>query len=304
MSGGVTRVLCDWGGSRLRAFLESGGAVSDRRLGPGINLLDGEPPARALARALASWTGASLRAVFVCGMAGSRNGLIEVPYARAPVAAAQWRCGGREMSLEELSVTIAPGVQAQNFRDVPDVMRGEETQIFGALALHRELAEGRRLFVLPGTHSKWVEVRDGRIARLQTFFTGELYDVLCRHSSLLRVGDGLADDDDAFDVGVRNAARHDLAASLFETRSAQLVEGRSASWARSFLSGLLIGAEVHSMLPVLRAAPAPLTLIGEPALTTCYLRALATHADGAVALDGDACVLAGLRLFAGDAAGT
>ena len=290
------RVLCDWGSSRLRAFREIHGAVTERRDGPGIAQLGSCSPADALAGALEPWRAQGrLGPIVLCGMAGSRNGLVEVPYVRAPAALGQWRAGARRLRDGEDALIVLTGIQAQNFRDVPDAMRGEETQIFGALSLEPPLASGRQILVLPGTYCKWVEVRDGRIARLQTYCTGELYALLSARSSLLRVGGAAETEEDAFEIGLRNAARYDLSANLFETRSAQLIEGRSAGWARSLLSGLLIGAEVHSMLASRVAASGPITIIGEPALTTRYLHALGHYGEQARCLDGDACVLAGLR---------
>ncbi len=292
---GTARVLCDWGSSRLRAFLLIGGIVAERRDGPGIAALGAEAPSEVLARVLAPWRARlRLERTVLCGMAGSRNGLVEVPYVRAPATLAQWRAGAATLRAGADALTVLAGIQAQNFRDVADVMRGEETQIFGALALEPALAAGRRMLVLPGTHCKWVEVRDGRIARLQTYFTGELFELLSTRSSLLRVGGADEPDEDGFEVGLRNAARFDLAANLFETRSAQLIEGRSAGWARSLLSGLLIGAEVHSMRTHLQVSGSLPTLIGDPALTARYARALASFGADARVLDGDSCVLAGL----------
>ncbi len=290
------RIVCDWGGSRLRAFLETGGVIRERCSGPGIGQLEKESPAEALARVLAPWRAHwRIGRIVLCGMAGSRNGLVEVPYVRAPASLAQWRAGAGLVRCGADTLIVLAGIEAQNFRDVADVMRGEETQIFGAFALEPSLAAGRQMMVLPGTHSKWVEVRDGRIARLQTYFTGELFELLSTRSSLLRAGGTGEADEEAFEVGLRNAARFDLAANLFETRSAQLIEGRSAGWARSLLSGLLIGAEVHSMLARREGRLGPLTLIGDPALTGRYLRALCSYGAEARQLDGERCVLAGLH---------
>ena len=295
------RIVCDWGSSRLRAFLETGGVITERCSGPGIGQLEQQSPAEALARVLAPWRAhRRIGRIVLCGMAGSRDGLVEVPYVRAPATLAQWRAAAGVVRSGADTLTVLAGIQAENFRDVPDVMLGEETQIFGPLRLRAALGEGRRMMVLPGTHSKWVEVRDGRIARLQTYFTGELFELLCTRSSLLRLGVVLEPDEEAFAIGVRNAARYDLAANLFETRSAQLIEGRSAGWARSLLSGLLIGAEVHSMLARRDGPSGPLTLIGDPALTARYLRALGSYGTEAHELDGDECVLAGLRAAAED----
>lgn len=293
------RVLCDWGSSRLRAFLDVQGAVTARRDGPGIGRLGADSPAAVLSGVLAPWRDGHHLEVFVCGMAGSRSGLAEVPYLRAPATLEAWRRGGLQVRVEDLEARIAPGIQADNLCGVPDVMRGEETQIFGALALERQLAAGRHLIVLPGTHSKWVRVRDGAVTRVQTYFTGELFDLLCRYSSLLRVGVDPTTEDGSFEEGLRAVARSGLAASLFQTRTAQLIEARTAGWAKAFLSGLLIGAEVGSMLDMDAFAYEPLILIGDPDLTAFYSRALAARYVSAQALDGELCVLTGLRLLAG-----
>lgn len=293
------RVLCDWGSSRLRAVLDLEGVVVDRRDGPGVNRLGADSPAAALLDVLASWRGGRRLDVFLCGMAGSRNGLAEVPYVRAPATMEAWRQGCLRVRLEDLEASIAPGMQAENFRGAPDVMRGEETQIFGALTLERQLATGSHLFVLPGTHSKWVLVRDGAVVRAQTHLTGELFDLLCRHSSLLRVGADAAKDEGGFEAGLHAAAQGGLSGALFQTRTEQLIEGRTAGWARAFLSGLLIGAEVGSTLDEGASGFGPITLIGDPDLTALYLRALAARHVSARALDGERCVLAGLRLLAG-----
>lgn len=292
------RILCDWGSSRLRAFLDIEGEVAAQRDGPGINRLGTDTPAQALSGVLAAWRDERRPRVFLCGMAGSRTGLAEVPYVRAPATAQMWRQGGLRVRVEGLEACIAPGILAQNFHQVADVMRGEETQIFGALSLERQLAMDTHLMVLPGTHSKWVEVCNGAITRVQTYFTGELFDLLSHHSSLLRVATDPGTEEEGFEAGVSAAARADLAASLFETRTAQLIEGRTAGWARAFLSGLLIGAEIDSMLGMRALGAKRLTLVGEPGLAACYQRALALNHIDAGTLDGERCVLAGLRTFA------
>lgn len=299
MSRGSARVFCDWGSSRLRAFLECDAQIIERRDGPGIGRLGGESPAEALANVLGSWRAHwKLDRVVLCGMAGSCNGVVEVPYVYGRVTFAQWCAGACRAYIGGDVLMVLAGIQAENFRDVSDVMRGEETQIFGALALEETLAVGRQVIVLPGTHSKWVELDDGHVTRLQTYLTGELFDLLTTRSSLFRVGEMTEVDEAAFDVGLRKALRYDLAGNLFETRCVQLVEGRSAGWARSLLSGLLIGAEVHSMRTHHTVRSGPFTLIGEPALTARYARALESYGVEARQLDGERCAVAGMRAAA------
>lgn len=299
MNDPVARVLCDWGGTRLRACLEVGGAIVQRRDGPGIGMLGGQSPADVLLAAIAPWREAyRLGGVFVCGMGGSRDGLTEVPYVGVPVAAVSWVNANRKLYLEHLAVTVAAGVRAQNFRGVADVMRGEEAQVFGALALNPHLATGRHVLLLPGTHSKWVEVDAGEIIRLQTYLTGELFALLCESSSLLRASTRTDEAADGFEVGLERAKQCDFAASLFETRSAQLTVGRTGGWAKAFLSGLLLGGEVCSMLTSGAFLPdCPVTIVGDSALAALYRRALSPNGIDAKVLDGEACALAGLRVL-------
>lgn len=296
----TVRVLCDWGGTRLRASLEVAGEIVQRREGPGIGALRGRLCADVLLSTLAPWRkDYRITSVFLSGMAGSRDGVTDVPYVGAPVTAVAWARGHRKLCLDDLTLTVAAGVQARNFRRVADVMRGEESQVFGALALHPRLAAGRRLFLLPGTHSKWVEVEAGEIIRLQTYLTGELFALLCESSSLLRAATRTEEAGDGFEAGLERAGQCDVPAALFEARSAQLVAGKTGGWAKAFLSGLLVGGEARSMLTSGAFVPdPPVTIIGESALAARYLRALAAHGVSAEALDGESCALEGLRVLA------
>lgn len=298
MSSQGARVLCDWGGSHLRAYLEVDGAICAERSGPGIGTLAGQGVMEALRAALDPWTATKeLTQVYLCGMAGSRNGLLEVPYCASPASVEAWSGGCAQLQDGPWLLTIAPGVQGLNLNGRPDVIRGEETQVFGAQVLRPQLGEGRQLFVLPGTHSKWIETTGGRIGRFQTVMTGELFALLCEHSSLLRVSSDEADLEAGLEAGFERGACCNLGVSLFETRAAQLLEGRTRGWARGYLSGLLIAAEVRTLLSTGFGAR-ELTLIGDPQLTALYGRALERQNSNenlsVLQLDGTACVLAGL----------
>ena len=316
------RMLGDWGSTRLRGYLEENGVLVERSVGPGIVGL-ATSPAAALRTLLDPWLAAgAVDQIVLCGMVGSRNGLVEVPYVQAPVDTQRWLQSSAPHHSGGLALTIAPGVTGSNAAGAPDVMRGEETQIFGAFDVEPALKAGRHLLLLPGTHSKWVDVNEGRIERFQTFLTGELFALLSERSSLLSAAAakgaaaaaGAAADgvDAGFMAGVARARAAGLAESLFETRSAQLRQSRSPEWAAGFLSGLLIGNEVATMgraLPpvgAMRSEAAStggagsgvVTVIGDPKLSWRYRQAL--EARGAVVqeLDGDHCVIAGLRLLA------
>jgi 2-dehydro-3-deoxygalactonokinase len=180
-------------------------------------------------------------------------------------------------------------------------MRGEETQIFGAAALDPTLAKGRAMIVLPGTHSKWAELIDGRVERFHTFPTGELFALLRGHSTLTRAGTDSTGREAGFADGLARAGTG-LIAGLFEARAAQLTEGKSLGWALGLLSGLLIGGELAEALALADDKPGRITLVGDPGLSALYTQAAERHGLPVSHFDGDACAIAGLALLDKEAA--
>ena len=287
----------DWGTTRLRLMLCEGDSVLDVRAGPGIGALS-QPPAQMIHALVPTWIEAhGPLPLVLCGMAGSRNGWVETPYVPCPSDAASWCAGHAHFESDGLMIRIAAGLSCTNRLSAPDVMRGEETQIFGALALRPELAGGRRLFCLPGTHTKWVCVENGRIREFLTVLTGELFALLRDHSMLARAGTAGGTPGEGFAEGL---ARHaslgaaDLTHALFEARSRQLIMGASKDWALAWLSGILIASDVHGALGLFGSST-QVVLIGDPALTGLYAQALMRRDTDVLCLDGGDCALAGLR---------
>jgi 2-dehydro-3-deoxygalactonokinase len=292
------RIVGDWGTSNVRLFRIEHGAVAARAAGPGIGALDGSAE-DALRAAVAPWRAAGAPdAIALCGMIGSRNGWIEVPYVACPADVPAWLAGAGRIALDGLPVTIMAGLSCIAPSGGPDVMRGEETQLFGAIARDPALGQGRHRIALPGTHSKWATIEDGRIVAFQTFFTGELFALLRDRSTLLRAAGASetdpAEEEAGFVHGLDRARGDLLLGGLFEARSAQLIDDRSPSWALGYLSGLLIGREIAELAPTVGES---VSLIGAPGLVARYTRALAARGFTAIALDGDACALAGLALL-------
>jgi len=194
---------------------------------------------------------------------------------------------------------MAPGLACADDKSGPDVMRGEETQIFGALAIDPGLRDCNVRVVLPGTHSKWARVEKGKIRNFRTSLSGELFALLRDKSILLSLGDPAtpADEPLGFADGLARAVSGSgLVGSLFETRAQQLRGGRSASWALGFLSGLVIGSEIADLRDT-DGLPNAVILIGTRALTARYKRALRHFGVASRQMDGDACVLRGLELI-------
>jgi 2-dehydro-3-deoxygalactonokinase len=279
----------DWGLSRLRLSLcDAAGKVLLEREGPGVSIVNGMFDG-VLSALTVDWEPLP---VALCGMVGSTLGWKLVPYVEAP-------CGAEDLERAVVSfpwngrrVTIAPGVRAKSIFDGPDVMRGEETQIAGALALHPELTGGERLFCLPGTHAKWVELSDGRIQTVTTAISGELFALLARHGTLCAgAGPWEGEANEAFRFGLKRSREVPLLQALFETRARRLTGILEDS--RAFLSGLIIGSDTE----LIQASDRPVILIGDLELNALYAEALALRGIEALSLDGNAASIAGLAQF-------
>jgi 2-dehydro-3-deoxygalactonokinase len=288
----------DWGTTQLRLYLCDGAAVIDRVNGPGIGALSGSPEST-FVPLTAGWAARHKGlSAHLCGMVGSRNGWVETPYVKCPADLSALRAGVVKFEAAGFQVSIVPGLSCTNPLGAPDVMRGEETQIFGALAGAASLGSERRLFALPGTHTKWAVVENGVLKHFLTSPTGELFALLKDHSTLARAGGAVTEDSpEGFMRGVARQAdvsEASLTHVLFETRSRQLLDGMSKSEAMSFLSGLLIGTDVTGASRWFEDKTT-VTLIGDAKLNELYARALAFHGFETISLSGEECALNGLR---------
>jgi 2-dehydro-3-deoxygalactonokinase len=265
---GSALVGVDWGTSSLRAarIAADGSVLEERSAQRGILTVAAGDFPQVLQETCGDWL-ADGTLCLVSGMAGSRQGWREAPYCACPAGFAEvaaklaWISPGR--------IAIVPGLSCEA-RGVPDVMRGEEVQVFGAMAL-LQLHEGS--FVLPGTHSKWVRVQDGRIVAFATFMTGEVYALLRQHSILVRTlppGDPPLDAA-AFTRGVLHAQEAaGLLHAAFSARTLALFERMPQPSLASYLSGLVIGEELRAR----NRLPPAVVLVGHPVLTARYTLAL------------------------------
>lgn len=298
--GGGDFICGDWGTSRLRLFLcAAEGAVLERRDGPGIAEA-GAQAGEVFAGLTADWK-AGLPAI-LSGMVGSTIGWREAAYCACPaapsaIAQAALRFEEPTSNGNGRRIAIVPGLSCTNASGLFDVLRGEETQLLGALRLRPDLAQGRHLFCLPGTHAKWVLVEDGAVIRFQTALSGELFALLSRHSVLARGAGEASPAHPAFAAGAAPArGSAGLLHLLFSTRSRQLSGEIPKAEAASYLSGLIVGAEIEAALRLF-PADGPVVLVCTPALAALYEAVLQGHDRPAVAVDGDAAVLAGLSFL-------
>jgi 2-dehydro-3-deoxygalactonokinase len=282
-------IAVDWGTSNLRAWaMGRAGPLAEANSDEGMGKLARDQFEPALLRLIGRWLSPDVP-VIACGMVGSRQGWHEAPYRTVPCTPLD-RAGQVRVPTADprLDVRIAPGLRQLA---PADVMRGEETQVAGALALTPGF-DG--VLCLPGTHSKWVHVSAGDVVSFQTCMTGELFALLSTQSVLRHSVQGEGWDDAAFDAGVAEALSRPerLAARLFGLRAEGLVHGLDAGIARARLSGLLIGAELAATKTYWLGQP--VALVGSAALSTRYARALRAQGAEARVLDGTASTLAGL----------
>lgn len=290
-------IALDWGTTSLRAYkLAAGGVVlAQRALSSGIMQLPKTPRVinggecadgfeLAFEEACGDWLDAQPDLpVIACGMVGSAQGWREAAYCETPANVANLGNSLQTLvSLRGTRVHIVPGV-IQRSR-LPNVMRGEETQVLGVLQNLPAEAGGDLLIGLPGSHSKWVEVIEGRITHFDTFMTGEVFAVLSEHSILGRTQQqGAAFDGVAFDRGVQVALSADgelgVLSTLFSARTLGLTGELAPTAQADYLSGLMIGHELAALATVQRrrrnSVHLPsIILIGNAQLCARYGRAL------------------------------
>jgi 2-dehydro-3-deoxygalactonokinase len=268
----------DWGTTSFRAYrLDAAGGVLETKVARvGILRVPEGDFEGALEREIGPWLRAAPDVPIVAsGMITSRQGWVEVPYCACPAGSDEIARALRpHMTGAGHVIHFVPGLSTVGADGVPDVIRGEETQIIGEVGA----APGRRLLVLPGTHSKWALTQDGRIVWFATFMTGELFAVLREHSILGRLMAGDADDAQAFRRGLAYGRSHSggLLKRLFSARTLGLFGQLPESAVSSYLSGLLIGSEIAEALDCLAQAPSEaITVIAGSDLTERYLVAIA-----------------------------
>ncbi|MGY8709711.1 2-dehydro-3-deoxygalactonokinase [Bradyrhizobium sp. 18BD] len=292
-------VAVDWGTSSFRLWLvdRAGKVLAERRSGEGMLAAAKAGFSGVLQSHLAAVEAPADLPALVCGMAGAKTGWVEAGYVDTPAPLAAILKQAVRVPGEARDIRILPGI-AQREVAAPDVMRGEETQLLGAVGLD---AAGEALVCMPGTHSKWVRVKDGTVAHFSTFMTGELFSVVSRETilSLAVAGADEAEDIASFKAAVKSAfdAPAFAANLLFTARSRQLLFGGTPAAARETLSGTLIGTELAAGLSG-SAPKAVITLIASGRLAALYRHAFDALAVTVQPIDADDAVRRGLSMAA------
>lgn len=306
---GDLSLLADWGTTRLRLYLCDGSAPDRPRVlggvtGPGVKLA-GDFERVFLEHAARLPVPAGPVDVVITGMVGSNIGWRQTGYVPCPTNWDAYVAGGETFELDRYRITILPGTASSNEFGYRDVMRGEEVQVLGALR-NGAVDAARHLFCLPGTHTKWVLVEQRSLNAFATSMQGELFDILCEKSVLVprREFDtyrhaGIVPA--AFDDGVRLLAQHaplSFEQALFSVRCRHVSGDLPAADAVSFLSGIVVAADVRDVGNALRprhSVERPVVVVGDPALAALYARAMDLFGVPTRLLDGDECTLRGLH---------
>jgi 2-dehydro-3-deoxygalactonokinase len=286
----------DWGTSQLRAYRISsaGQALERRESAQGIAVLRQAQFDQALSTLIADWQpepGAI--PILMCGMIGSRQGWREVPYRPCPASPADLLDTLQPIDTSCGRAFVVGGLSTADERGCRDIMRGEETQIFGAVA-----STAQALAIAPGTHSKWAEVDGASIRSFRTYMTGEVYGLLRKHSSLGwlmgKDDDDTRQHDQPFLSGVHQALEDpELLHALFGVRTRGLLEPQAPGALAAYLSGLLIGSEIAGATR--HYAASPILIIAAPTLASLYRTALtAARIADVVIVDASEALVRGL----------
>jgi 2-dehydro-3-deoxygalactonokinase len=294
----VRFIIADWGTSRLRVYLVEDGRILDRVASDeGVSALrPGEHRAVFRRQAAPFLEAEPDAAVALVGMVGSREGWVVAPYAPCPAGPEDVRLALIEVDLGDgRKGHVVPGLIAEPAPGATDVMRGEETLAFGAGA-----ADG--LVCLPGTHSKWVALKGGRIMGFSSYMTGELYALLRQHSMIGRPATEPSDPA-GFDLGLAAAERNGTGGSrrhgaglthlLFGARAATVAGRLPPERLGPYLSGLLTGDEVAAALATF-GDPEAVTVVADPPRSDLYVATLRRHGVEVTVREPEECLVAGL----------
>ena len=265
----------DWGTSSLRAYLigKQGEVLDSQSTDDGIMQIPDRQFEAALHRVIDPWITGQRLPLLASGMITSRNGWLETPYIEAPTGIDKLSDSLLPLSLDNgLTLHCIAGVSIDH-NDTPDVMRGEETQVAGAVAGGMD----NGILVMPGTHSKWVTVRNGGIADFETYMTGEIFAALRKHTilgTLMKNGNFCKQ---AFSDGLVTGSKSNskLLHSLFSVRTLPLFQKMDSSKVADYLSGMLIGAEIAGAT-CNRSNEDSVTILGRSDLSERYAIAIQT----------------------------
>lgn len=286
----------DWGTTNLRVFAlsDSGDLIDEKQSDQGMNSLKPEDFEKILINLIEPWLNSNrVVKVYACGMVGARQGWREANYRSIPCRPIS-SIGLTDVTTSDprIEVKILPGISQSS---PADVMRGEETQIAGVLSKDPQFSG---IICLPGTHSKWVSMKDGEVIRFSTFMTGELFSLISSKSVLRHSVAENGEDKEAFiETAFRSAQDPNLTVkSMFSLRAKSLLENQKPNVARARLSGMIIGQEIGVAKDFWKGQP--VTIIGALPISKLYAEVLGKFGVSVRLIDAKTATLSGLMNIA------
>ena len=285
-------IAADWGTTHMRAWAidEKGEVLAYSESNEGMKDLQQNEFEPVLLRLIESWLDSEkVTSVMACGMVGARQGWVETPYLKTPcVPIDKIQLTVASTKDSRIQVNLVPGVMQHK---PADIMRGEETQIAGFI---KENPSFDGIVCLPGTHTKWVNVRAGQIENFRTFMTGELFGVISNNTLIKHSIESEGWDQVSFDNGVIKGFDNPglIASDLFSLRSESIVNDLDSNSARATLSGLLLGVELNGAISYWKDKN--VILIGSELLTNNYQNGLKILGGKSLPFSLEAATLSGL----------
>ena len=262
-------IAVNWGTTNFRAYkLNAQGSVeAEKSSDRGAITVPPGGFQDALTSEILEWIDGNDNRILMCGMVGARRGWKEAPYVPVPASFEQIVKGVIQLEVEGLDVRIVPGLIGKDLNGVPDVLRGEETEVLGC----QSEAQGSVQYCLPGTHTKWLRMEGGRLGSFWTAMTGDLFRAIRSGTILRSCTQHEPDDEKAFLMGVARAGKGgEFGHQLFGVRTQVLTGDMKETAASSYLSGLLIGNEVKNI----SGKDGRIHIIGDEKLCLLYQKAL------------------------------
>ena len=287
-------IVVDWGTTNLRLFAcDTDGTILDStQSGQGIKTVPSGGFPSVLAQTISHLEASEESTIFVCGMAGARGAWYEAPYCATPIALEDIAANLTSLP-GKLDGYLLPGAKNISPDGTLDVMRGEEIQIFGGMSKF-DIRDG--VLCLPGTHSKWVRVKDGRIVNFATFMTGDIFNALSH--TILSCETDDKHDPDAFGLGLKASVLTDygLTNRLFTARTRVLDGTLMPDQVSAYVSGLLIGYEL-AQAALLYERNERIVVIGSEVLCRRYRQALDHFGCKYVSLDSSEATCSGVAVL-------
>ncbi len=293
----ATVVGIDWGTSNRRAYVLNGEGKLVRQHNDEFGILAVNGNFEASLNELLKELDVAQADIVMSGMVGSRNGWQEAPYISTAQRISRLSQAMLQIdtALPNVRCRIVPGYYFADAFGIPDVMRGEETQIFGA----RVLGAPDGWYLLPGTHCKWVRIDNGGITEIVTFMTGELFSLLRAQGTLAALMKDEQEVSAAFEAGLKAAQHGGFTHAVFGCRALVVTDAMPAEHAASYLSGLLVGVEIADMQQRINQVREAVQIIGSTSLAKRYADALGFFGMSSRIWQPDSVYVAALQALAG-----